>query len=52
MSGFMRKRLDSSKKEAYDLAVLKFVLADGRPFEMVAGVGFQNLCAETLVVNI
>ena len=52
MSGFMRKRLDSSKKEAYDLAVLKFVVADGRPFEMVAGVGFQNLCAETLVVNI
>ena len=45
MSGFMPKRLDASKKEAYDLAVLKFVVADGRPFETTAGVGFQNLCA-------
>ena len=39
----MPKRLDASKKEAYDLAVLKFVVADG--FETAAGVGFQNLCA-------
>ena len=45
MSGFMPKHLDASKKEAYDLAVLKFVVADGRPFETAAGVGFQNLCA-------
>ena len=45
MSGFMPKRLDASKKEAYDLAVLKFVVEDGRPFETAAGVGFQNLCA-------
>ena len=42
MSGFMPKRLDASKKEAYDLAVLKFVVADERPFETAAGVGFQN----------
>jgi len=41
----MPKRLDASKKEAYDLAVLKFVVEDGRPFETAAGVGFQNLCA-------
>ena len=33
MSGFMPKRLDASKKEAYDLAVHKFVVEDGRPFE-------------------
>jgi len=45
MSVFMPKRLDASKKQAYDLAVLKFVVADGRPFETAAGVGFQNLCA-------
>ena len=45
MCGFMPKRLDASKKEAYVLDVLKFVVADGRPFETTAGVGFQNLCA-------
>ena len=45
MSGFMPKRFDASKKEAYDLAVLKFVVEDGRPFETAAGVGFHNLCA-------
>ena len=45
MSDFMPKRLDASKKEAYDMAVLNFVVADGRPFETAAGVGFQKLCA-------
>jgi len=33
----------ASKKEAYDMAVLNFVVADGRLFETAAGVGFQNL---------
>jgi len=46
MSVFMPKRLDASKKkQAYDMAVLKFMVADMRPFEITARVGFQNLCA-------
>ena len=44
MSVFMPKRLDASKKQAYDMAVLKFVVADGRRFETAAGVGSRSQC--------
>uniref|UniRef100_A0A8C5LLM5 BED-type domain-containing protein n=1 Tax=Leptobrachium leishanense TaxID=445787 RepID=A0A8C5LLM5_9ANUR len=37
--------LDASTKKKYDAAVLKFIVADGRPFESAAGSGFKNLCS-------
>ncbi|ESO00209.1 hypothetical protein HELRODRAFT_176046 [Helobdella robusta] len=45
ISTFFVKTLDSSTKKKYDKAVLNFILADGRPFESAAGIGFKNLCS-------
>ena len=44
--GFYAETFRRQQKKSLRLtAVLKFVVADGRPFETTAGVGFQNLCA-------
>jgi len=44
--GFYGETFRRQQKRSLRLtAVLKFVVADGRPFETTAGVGFQNLCA-------
>ena len=37
-----QKAIDSSTKKVYDTAVLKFIVADGRPFKSAAGIGFEN----------
>jgi len=50
LNEFMTKPLDEYKKKKFDTAVLKFVISDGRPFEMAAGNGFKNLCS-TLTDN-
>ncbi|ESN99466.1 hypothetical protein HELRODRAFT_163016 [Helobdella robusta] len=44
-STFFVKTLDFSTKKKYDKAVLNFIVADGRPFESAAGIGFKNLCS-------
>jgi hypothetical protein len=45
ISTFLVKTLDTATKKRYDSAVLKFIVADGRPFESAAGSGFKNLCS-------
>lgn len=42
----MGKSTNTSAKERYDAAVLRYILTDGRPLESVASLGFKNLCLE------
>lgn len=46
LTGFLRRKIEPGTKKKFDTAVLKFVVADGRPFEAAAGPGFINLCFE------
>ena len=39
-----RPKIDPATKKLYDRAVLEFIVADGRPFELAAGMGFKKLC--------
>ena len=46
MEGFLKKKMDYATKSRCDDAVLRYIVADGRPFEVAAGSDFKQLCAD------
>lgn len=40
------RKCSEAEKKRYDQAVLQFIAKDGRPFEVAAGEGFQNMVRE------